>query len=50
MTEVLYELSVEISESQEALYFFYLGGCLPFLDCFDFVSFHLNSTFPHNDS
>ena len=50
MTEILYEPSVEISESQEVFYFFYLGGCFLFLDCFDFVSFYLNLTFPNNNS
>ena len=49
MTEILYEPSVEISESQEAFYFFCLGGYFPFPDCFDLVSFHLNLTFPNND-
>jgi len=50
MAEILYKPFVEISKSQEAFYFFYLGGCFLFLDCFDFVDFHLNLTFPNNDS
>ena len=50
MTEILDELSVEIGKSQEAFHFFYLSGCLPFLDYFDFVSFHLDLSFFNNDS
>jgi len=41
VTEVLDKLSIEICEYQKAFHFFYFGGSFLFLDCFDFVGFHL---------
>ena len=50
MTEVPNKLSVEICKFQKAFHFFYLGRGFLFLDCLDFIGFHLYLFSPNDYS
>ena len=50
MTKVLDKPSIEICKLQKAFHFFYLGRGFPFLDCLNFIGFHLYLSSPNNYS